>query len=602
MGLIWVVVLSCLVQLGAAVLALRLIPVTKNRLAWGLVSSGLFLMAGRRAISLFHILYISRTIVMDPLQEWVGLVLSICMLSGIVLIKPLFTEIKQSEEEAHAQRSLLKTIIDSASGPVFSVDKEYRYTSFNKNHAETMKELYGADIDLGQSILDYITVAEDRLNAKANIDKAFEGEPVNEETFYGEESLARLCYEASYRPVAMADGNIFGVSVYCRDLTERKLAEDELKKYRTRLDLALKSAAMGVWSYDIIKGKRTFDEQTCRLLGIDPVTFTGTADEFFAAIHQDDVEKVKAALKETVEKDAPYEPEYRAVWPDGSVHFVTARGKLVRGKDGRPARINGILWDNTERKKAEIELEKHRDHLEEMVKQRTAELEAFTYSVSHDLRAPLRSIDGFSQVVLEDYSSELDDKALEYLRKVRTATERMALMIDDLLSLSRATQAEVTKSKVNLSNIAEEVIKALLQNDPQRKTEIKIQKKMTAWTDPILVRIVLDNLFANSWKFSAGRPVTEIEFSGKPSDGEYLFEVRDNGVGFDSRYAEKLFTPFQRLHSQEEFPGTGVGLATVARIVHRLDGRVWAESETDKGATFGFSIPNNGNGAKRSLT
>ncbi len=226
-----------------------------------------------------------------------------------------------------------------------------------------------------------------------------------------------------------------------------------------------------------------------------------------------------------------------------------------------------------------------------MVKQRTAELEAFTYSVSHDLRAPLRSIDGFSQVVIEDYSADLDEKALDYLYKVRAATDRMALMIDDLLILSRATQADVVTSDVDISELAEEVAQSLKDKDPERKATVKIQKRMTARTDPVLIRVVLENLFGNAWKFTAGRKAAKIEFDCSQDKEELHFIIKDNGAGFDMRYADKLFTPFQRLHSQEEFPGTGIGLATVARIIHRLGGEVRAEGKKDKGAKISFSLP-----------
>lgn len=219
-----------------------------------------------------------------------------------------------------------------------------------------------------------------------------------------------------------------------------------------------------------------------------------------------------------------------------------------------------------------------------------SELDAFAYSVSHDLRAPLRSIDGFSQVLLEDYGAQLDESGRDSLQRVRTASQRMATLIDDLLKLARVTRGEMRTEVVDLSKIAGEIVAELERSTPERRVEFVIAQGLEARGDPRLLRVVLDNLLRNSWKYTAKQSRPRVEFASVAENGERVFLVRDNGAGFDMRYADKLFGVFQRLHTAAEFEGTGVGLATVRRIITRHGGRIWAESAVDRGATFYFTL------------
>ena len=240
----------------------------------------------------------------------------------------------------------------------------------------------------------------------------------------------------------------------------------------------------------------------------------------------------------------------------------------------------------------------HTEELEQRVTERTAqlaaafnELEAFSYSVSHDLRAPLRSINGFSMALLEDYEDKLDEYGKNYLQRIRTASDHMGQLIDDLLKLSRVTRTDMQRQAVDLSSIAQSISITLQQSQPDRRVTFKIQKNAQVQGDPSLLRIVMENLLNNAWKFSKNKAPTVIEFGFKDGDKEREFYVRDNDAGFDMNYVDKLFKPFQRLHSPHEFEGTSIGLATVRRIVERHGGRVWAEGEIDKGATIYFALP-----------
>ena len=218
------------------------------------------------------------------------------------------------------------------------------------------------------------------------------------------------------------------------------------------------------------------------------------------------------------------------------------------------------------------------------------ELDAFAYSVSHDLRAPLRSIDGFSQILLEDYSEKLDEAGRESLQRVRAASQRMGTLIDDLLKLARVTRAEIRTEDVDLSGMAREIVADLQRTTPERQVEFEIAPGLKARGDTRLLRVALDNLLRNSWKYTAKQPAPRVEFRSADANGGRTFMVRDNGAGFDMKYADKLFGVFQRLHSAADFEGTGIGLATVRRIINRHGGRIWAEGAVDQGATFYFTL------------
>jgi len=218
------------------------------------------------------------------------------------------------------------------------------------------------------------------------------------------------------------------------------------------------------------------------------------------------------------------------------------------------------------------------------------ELEAFSYSVSHDLRAPLRTIDGFSHALLEDCADRLDDDGKAHLNRIRAATQRMGLLIDDLLNLSRLSRAELHTQSLDISALASTIACDLQKAQPERQIELRIEKGLKATADPGLLRVVLENLLSNAWKFTSKRESAHIEFGMAHSHGTQAFFIRDDGAGFDPAYADRLFGVFQRLHGMTEFPGTGVGLATVQRIVQRHGGRIWAESAVGRGATFYFTL------------
>jgi signal transduction histidine kinase len=271
-------------------------------------------------------------------------------------------------------------------------------------------------------------------------------------------------------------------------------------------------------------------------------------------------------------------------------------GEKTRLEESQRAMLNLLEDFDVERAKAETANRELRDAFDSLRKAKEAaeaanrELEAFSYSVSHDLRAPLQSIDGFSLALLEDYQNLLDERGNDYLRRVRNATQRMAQLIDDLLKLSRLTRGELNLATVDLSALARAVAAELRKSQPQRQVRFRIAEGLTAAGDPNLLKVVFDNLLGNAWKFTGNKEAAIIEFGTAEVDGSAAYFVSDDGAGFDMTYADKLFATFQRLHLEREFPGTGIGLSLVQRIVRRHGGNVWAEGQVGHGATFYFTL------------
>jgi PAS domain S-box-containing protein len=300
-------------------------------------------------------------------------------------------------------------------------------------------------------------------------------------------------------------------------------------------------------------------------------------------------------------RGAPIQMEEIAPHPDGPHTYITVKYPITDA-NGRQTALCGISTDITALKRAEQKERELNAELEERVRERTAELEAstreldaFAYSVSHDLRAPLRAMAGFSEVLLEDHAHQLDATGQGYLCRVVAATERMGRLIDDLLDLSRAGRVGLNFQPVDLTALAYRITSDTEALDPARADDVDVcvDDGLRAVGDPVLLELLLENLIANAWKFTAKEPKPRIHV-GSRGDGESLvFFVQDNGAGFDMRYADKLFAPFQRLHTCDDFPGSGIGLAIVGRIVARHGGRVWAEGEPGEGAVFSFTLPQN---------
>jgi PAS domain S-box-containing protein len=374
------------------------------------------------------------------------------------------------------------------------------------------------------------------------------------------------------------------------DLKEIKISEDAAREYAESIINTVREPLIVLnQNLRVVSASRSFYE----FFKVKPEETMGQLI-YDLGNKQWDIPKLRELLETILPKKTTfdnYEVEHDFASIGKRIMLLNARQiQRVSGKEGI---ILLAIEDITERKHIEEALKISSTSLQ----QRASELEvakneseSFAYSVSHDLRTPLRAINGFSQALLEDYDDKLDVQGKDYLRRVRAATQMMAQLIDDMLKLSGVTRMEINAEKVNLTQIAWSVIDKLQKSQPERLINIKIADGLEDTADSKLMRIVLENLLGNAWKFSGKQSEAVIEFGSTKKGEKKVYFIRDNGAGFDMAYADKLFAPFQRLHTAEEYPGTGIGLATVQRIIQRHGGKVWARGQVDKGATFYFSL------------
>ncbi len=401
------------------------------------------------------------------------------------------------------------------------------------------------------------------------------------------------------QPLKNAAGQVvqwFGTNT---DVDELKRVEDSLRKSEASLADAQSSAKMGNWELDFATQTGTWSAEMFRLFDRDPALGVPSFAEFETLPHPDDRESFARLHPAAVAAGRSFEQDFRVIRPDGSIRWIAGRAEMILDANGNPVRMIGTSQDITERKAAAAVIHKLNAELEQRVIERTAqleaankELEAFSYSVSHDLRAPLRGIAGFSQALDESCGKRLEETERGYLSRVRAAAERMGQLIDDLLDLARVSRVEMVRQPVDLSALARGVVADLQQQAPARVVAVEIADGLEAEGDPRLLRVLLENLLGNAWKFTGKHAQPTIAFRSLMDDSnQQVFLIRDDGSGFDMQYAGKLFGAFQRLHALADFPGTGIGLATVQRIVHRHGGRVWAEGAVGRGATFFFTLP-----------
>jgi len=519
-----------------------------------------------------------------------------CMISGsilfILITNPMIGRIIRSENK-------FRSLFDSSTDEIMIAD--FAGHCLEVNEPACLKLQYSRDELISMSLRD-INSPEFRGRCDEIIKKLPEIGFMSYETEHMTKTGQIIPVEVRAKVVDYNKSK--AILKIARDITERKRTEAALRESNAMLEVALASMTDAVFISDaegrfinlneaFVTFYRFKNKADCaRTLAEYPV---------FLEVYLPNGEPapldqwaVPRALRGEICTNAEYtlrRKDTGETWV-GSYSFSP-----IRNKDNAIVGAVVTARDITDRKRTELKILRLNEELEQRVRDRTVqleaankELEAFAYSVSHDLRAPLRGIDGWSLALLEDYQSQLDERACQYIERVRSETQRMGQLIDDLLQLSRVTRSQIQKAKVNLSALAQTIVKHLQETQPARQFDISIAPGLTAMGDDRLLEIALINLFNNAFKFTGKLPLARIEFGKTIVDGRQVFFIRDNGAGFDMAYSTKLFGAFQRMHKQTEFPGTGVGLATVQRIIHRHAGRIWAEAKVDQGATFYFTI------------
>lgn len=513
------------------------------------------------------------------------------------------TQRRQAETTLRESEERFRLVVRAAPSAMIAVDHEGKINLVNVK----AEELFGYRKEglLGRPV--EILIPERFRSGHLQDRQNFSAQPASRSMGAGRDLFClhkdghEVPVEIGLTPYESSDG-LFTLALIV-DITERKAAEAALLRVHEELETQVqeRTAALSeanallqmlldhmpdhIYFKDAQSRYIRTSRSQAKALGLsDPTEVVGKSDFDFFSHAQLSYEKEQ----EIIQSGRPLvDMEEWIVWPDGRGTWISTTKVPLFDQAGQIIGTFGISRDITDRKQAETALQKAKIELESANK----ELEAFSYSVSHDLRAPLRAIDGFSQALLEDYGYQLPEEGHNYIVRVRQGAQRMAELIDDLLNLSRVTRAPIKLVRVDLSQLVMNIAAELQQTHPERNVRFDIAQNLNARGDPHLLQIVLENLMNNALKFTAKREQAIIEFGSKHENAETIYFVRDNGAGLDMAYASKLFGAFQRLHAMTEFPGTGIGLATVQRIIHRHGGRVWVEAEVNKGATFFFTLP-----------
>ncbi len=513
---------------------------------------------------------------------------------GVVVTETDITELKRAEANLRDSENRIKDIAEAASDYFWELDENFRF-SFVSARDDAVPG-YTPDALVGRTRWDVVGVDPDQDEMWRDHRATMEAhEPFRDFQYEYTDPQGQTHYwSVSGNPVFDGDGNFKGYRGAATLITERMRAQAALRESEEKLRTIIDNSPTKIHIKDLDGRYLLINRQSEVLFGVTDAEARGkvshdifpkgVADSFKG--HDQRVIDTRQTMEE--EEEWPFEGGIRT--------YLTVKFPIL-GASGDVVAVGAIGTDITERKKAEAEVRHLNTTLEERVARRTAdleaankELEAFSYSVSHDLRGPLRTVDGFSRILLEEYSDKLDDQARGYLGRVRAGSQKMGQLIDAILMLSRLTRNELNCIKFDISGVVNAIVTDLKEANSGRDLTFEVSPGVTAVGDEELLRVALENLLGNAVKYTGKKMSAKIEFGATNGDGRVVYYVRDNGAGFDMAYAHKLFAPFQRVHGPKEFEGNGIGLATVKRIINRHSGNVWAEAEVENGATFYFTL------------
>jgi len=454
--------------------------------------------------------------------------------------------------------------------------------------SEELYHIYGLDpsTSITAEIIDTLIFPEDSKLLMDKVKNIYSqgGTYTQEYKIRRNNGETRYLIDKGYVEKAGANTIIKGIS---QDITEQKLAEINLVISEERLREAQALAHMGSWEWDTKTHKIIWSDELYRIFGYKPQELEIDFDTYTQHIHPEDLEMVNRYVKDCYEKYIPFSFEHKIINKEGKIRWIQARGKISQQLSDEVLKLSGTAMDITDRRLADDALKIRQQDLEASNK----ELEAFCYTVSHDLRSPLRAIDGFGIRLASEYENKLDTEGKRLLTVVRNNAQQMGVLIDSLLDFSRLNRRDINKLPIDMKTVIEKVIQECNEQYPEHHGEVVVGIILPALGDRTLIKMVWHNLLSNAIKFSAKKSYPRIMISSEQIGSEIVYSIQDNGAGFDMNYKNKLFGVFQRLHSQDEFKGTGVGLATIQRIVNRHGGRVSAEGTVNEGAKFIFTLP-----------
>jgi PAS domain S-box-containing protein len=516
-------------------------------------------------------------------EEWFDLSIE-PVPEGISIFSLDITERKRAEEVLRQGGAYNRSLIEASLDPLVTIGPDGRITDVNRATEQVTGRLRQQLV--GTDFLDYFTEPE---KARAGYQQVFKDGEVRDyplEIRRLDGHVIPVLYNASvYRD---EKGKVVGVFAAARDITERKQAEEALKISQERLLFATEGANLGIWNWDTVTGELIWSNKCKALFGI-PLDETMSYPRFSTALHPDDRERTDKAVKDALDNHKDYDIEYRSLWPDGSIHWLAAKGRGYYDATGKAVRLEGVVLDISERKRAEQELKKTLADLERSNK----ELEQFAYVASHDLQEPLRMVSSYTQLLARRYKDKLDQDANEFIDFAVDGANRMQRLINDLLMYSRVSTRGQPPEPVDTFSALGQAIANLGMAIDDNHAMISNDELPVVMADESQIVQVFQNLIANGIKFH-GTEAPRIHISAAEKGNEWVFSVRDNGIGIAPEYHSRLFVIFQRLHGHDQYPGTGIGLAVCKRIVERHGGRIWVESEADKGSTFYFTLPKQG--------